>query len=114
MDSPNRTTNRNGGSQLATECVLVKLRSDCPQPRWNSATTTPWAAANDSTVRPEISTERPEVAAATSIASRTGRPAARSSRCRRGDHVLGLPVLAGRLTGVGQLKRSGQVAGLHS
>jgi len=35
-----------------------------------------------STVRPEISTERPEVAAATSIASSAGRPAARSSRWR--------------------------------
>jgi hypothetical protein len=35
-----------------------------------------------STVSPEISTERPEVAAAASIASSTGRPAARSSRWR--------------------------------
>jgi len=41
MDNPNSTRNRNSGSQLATECVLVKLNSDCPHPHWNSATTTP-------------------------------------------------------------------------
>ena len=35
------------------------------------------------TVRPEMSTARPEVAAAISIASRGGFPAARSSRSRR-------------------------------
>ena len=35
------------------------------------------------TVRPEISTERPEVAAAASIAALLLRPAARSSRTRR-------------------------------
>ena len=35
------------------------------------------------TVKPEIITARPEVAAATSIASRLLRPAARSSRSRR-------------------------------
>ena len=34
------------------------------------------------TVRPEMSTERPAVAAATSSASRSLRPAARSSRSR--------------------------------
>ena len=35
------------------------------------------------TVMPETSTERPEVAAAASIAARSLRPAARSSRARR-------------------------------
>ena len=35
------------------------------------------------TVRPEMSTERPDVAAAASIAARSLRPAARSSRSRR-------------------------------
>jgi hypothetical protein len=35
------------------------------------------------TVRPEMSTERPDVAAAASSAARSLRPAARSSRSRR-------------------------------
>ena len=75
MDSPNRTTNRNSGSQLATECVLVKLRSDCPQPRWNSATTTPWAAAADSRLRVTavrgMRIERKETSSRTNASSKT-------------------------------------------
>ena len=48
----------------------------------------PWpvrniAAIATMTVSPDTSTERPDVAAAASIASRVERPAARSSRVRR-------------------------------
>src|SRR5215472_8505286 len=75
MDSPNSTTNRNSGSQLATEWTLVKPRNDCPQPHWNSATMTPYAAPTDSrlsmTAVNGMTRERNETSSSRNASSRT-------------------------------------------
>ena len=53
-----------------------------PKPRYDLSPENIMPAIAIITVKPEIRTERPEVAAAASIAARPLRPAARSSRSR--------------------------------
>ena len=64
---------------MATATTVIVARPNDANPSSPVRNMPPMAAI---TVRPEMRTERPEVAAAASIEARSLRPAARSSRAR--------------------------------
>jgi hypothetical protein len=116
MDSPNRITNRNSGSQSEMLPLDWKFRRFSPQPHWKTATSRPYAAATESRLSTievaAITTDRNET-----NSSRNARPstnASTSGMLRSSEAVKSTELAVERVTATSAPSTRPSVAGMTS